>query len=83
MEEKQFNWELPDLPKDPNPRKGQIALVNLQVKVAFEWRTDIVEDIDDNGDSVYTSGWVMRVLPQEVVFNGHEFYSLGYTVTEN
>lgn len=83
MEDKQFNWELPDLPKDPNPRKGMLAQVTLPVKVVFEWRTDIVADVDDNGDVCeYTEGWVMNVLPEQVIFNNQEFLALGFTIPE-
>lgn len=54
---------------------GDIRIVNLPVKVLFEWSDKIVADYDSETDTVleYTSGYVMKVMPnQQFVYRGEE-----------
>ena len=83
-DKKEFNWYQPDRPKITEPTKNMIALVNLPVKVFFEWQAKIAADWDEDGNVLdYVSGYVMKVLPnQGVVFNKHEFMPLGFCVEE-
>jgi hypothetical protein len=41
--------------------------VNLPVQVVFEWSDKIVADYDSETDTIleYTSGYVMKVLPEQ------------------
>ncbi len=69
MEE--FKWEEEQFNKRGKPIAGDIAVVTIPVKVIFEWSDKIIKDHDyPKSDWVeYTSGLVMRVLPQTVVYN--------------
>lgn len=62
----EFNWEVPQL-QQRNVGSGDIRIVNLPVKVVFEWSDKIVADYDSETDTVleYTSGYVMEVLPNQ------------------
>lgn len=69
-----FKWELPEQKEKP-VGDGDIRVVNLPVKVLFEWSDQIVADYDKETDTVleYTSGYLMKVLPeQSFVYCGEE-----------
>lgn len=48
-------------------RKGDIRVVNLPVKVVFDWSDEIIAEYDYETDTVvkYKSGWVMKVLSDQ------------------
>lgn len=72
MEE--FKWKLPEKKERP-VGDNDLRIVNLPVKVIFEWSDKIVADYDSETDTVleYTSGYVMKVLPeQSFVYNNEE-----------
>jgi len=64
MEE--FKWELPKIKERP-VGDGDLRIVNLPVQVVFEWSDKIVADYDSETDTIleYTSGYVMKVLPEQ------------------
>jgi len=64
MEE--FKWELPERKERP-VGDGDLRIVNLPVKVIFQWSDKIVADYDSETDTIleYTSGYVMKVLPEQ------------------
>jgi len=64
MEE--FKWEMPEIKERP-VGDADIRIVNLPVKVIFEWSDKIVADYDSETDTTleYTSGYVMKVLPEQ------------------
>ena len=76
---KEFEWSKRERPIDPNPRQGDYAIVNLPVKVWFDWSDKIVVDYDeDTGETEYASGYVMRVMDrQSFVYIGQERIHLG------
>lgn len=60
------------------PATGDVSIVNLDVKVFFEWSDNIVTDQDEEGNPLeITSGYIMNVLPdQSFIYNGQEFINL-------
>ena len=72
MEE--FKWEL--LEREERPvGDNDLRIVTLPVKAIFEWSDNIVADYDPDTDTVleYTSGYVMKVLPdQSFIYNNEE-----------
>jgi len=75
----EFEWSKRERPVDPNPRQGDYAIVNLPVKVWFDWSDKIVVDYDeDTGETEYASGYVMHIVGnQSFVYNGQERLHLG------
>ena len=74
MENKPFEWhELPQR-KETDPTVGDVRIVELPVKVLFEWSDKIVVDVDENNIPVeFTSGLVMRLLPEQgFVYKGEK-----------
>lgn len=71
-EKKEFQWATSHDFSKPSgdPVTGEIAIVNIPVKVAFVWSDKIVEDVDECGNPVsFRSGYIMEVLPgQSCVF---------------
>lgn len=62
---------------------GDIRIVNLSVKVLFEWSDRIVSDYDSETGKVlvYESGFVMNVLPgQSIPYKGEETVLFANTV---
>lgn len=71
MKQKEINmeeikWELSEQKEIP-VGDGDLRIVNLPVKVIFEWSDKIVADYDCETDTVLkcTSGYVMKVLPNQ------------------
>lgn len=65
MNEK-IKWEMPLHPQGTGISDGDIRIVNLPVKVIFEWSDEIVSDYDkETGHIDYTSGYIMKVLPEQ------------------
>jgi len=82
MKKYQFNEEK----KIPfTPRTGSICMVKLLVEVIFEWSDKIVADHDEeSGETEYTSGWVMQVLPnQRFVHKGEECTLIAQAMKES
>lgn len=82
MEE--FKWELPERKERP-VGEGDLRIVNLPVKVIFEWSDKIVADYDSETDTIleYTSGYVMKVLPeQSFVYKDEESTFIASTFKE-
>ena len=67
----EFKWEVPQLPQHNVVCSGDIRIVNLPVQVPFEWSDKIVADYDSETDTVleYTSGYVMKVMPNQQFVN--------------
>ncbi len=64
--DKEFKWAEMKAPMQGGPITGEIAIVNLPVKVLFEWSDKIVEDVDEENNPVsYKSGYLMRVIPDQ------------------
>lgn len=81
----EFKWETPQFQKQYVIGIGDIRIVNLPVQVVFEWSDKIVADYDSETDTVleYTSGYVMKVLPnQQFVYRGEETVFIAQTVIE-
>lgn len=75
-----FKWS--ELPDSHTPiSEGDLRIVEIPVKVLFEWSDKIVVDHDyPESDWVeYGSGWVMKVLEQSVVYNNQEALPLAST----
>lgn len=84
QEKEAFTWALPEH-KNPPIEDGDLREVKLPVKVLFEWSDKIISDFDyETGRVVgYTSGYIMRVLPdQSFVYKNEESTYLGSTVKE-
>jgi hypothetical protein len=79
-----FYFPAVDISMKPiEPVTGELAIVNLHVNVVFEWSNEIVVDIDDDGNPTeYKSGWLMKVLPQTVVYNGEKRITVAHTMKE-
>lgn len=72
MEE--FKWKLSERKEIP-VKNNDLRIVNLSVKVIFEWSDKIVADYDSETDTVleYISGYIMKVLPeQSFVYNNEK-----------
>jgi len=56
------------------PFNGEIGIVTLPIKVLFEWSDKIVADFDEDTGAVleYTSGFIMKIAPEEVVYKGQD-----------
>lgn len=78
-----FKWnELKDHIQG-NPVEGEIAIVNLPVKVYFEWSDKIVEDVDEFNNPVeFREGLVMKVMPQSFAYKGESRITEAYTTKE-
>jgi len=70
--DKPFEWNKYPYHISPAICAGDIRMVYLPVKVIFEWSDKIVSDHDHpESDWVeYTSGYIMKVFPQTIVYNG-------------
>lgn len=77
---KEFNWAELKTPNKGAPVPGEIAIVNIPVKVVFVWSDRIVDEVDENNNPTsYKEGFVMEVLgPQTVVYNGEKRMTEGY-----
>lgn len=66
---------------------GDVAKVQLPVIVSFHWADDIISDYDEEtGEVEYTSGWVMRLLPEfnkEFVYKGETIHLVANTRPES
>lgn len=81
----EFKWEIPQSPENNKVQDGDLRIVNLPVKVVFEWSDKIVDDYDSETDTIleYKSGYIMKVLPdQKFVFKGESSKFLASTVHE-
>jgi hypothetical protein len=75
MDKEEFKWELTRVKQRNDIQNGDLRIVNLPVKVIFEWSDKIVSDYDSETDTVieYTSGYVMTIMPdQQFVYKGEE-----------
>jgi hypothetical protein len=85
MENKdEFKWGVLQL-QQPNVGSSDIRIVRLPVQVLFEWSDKIVVDYDSETDTVleYTSGYVMKVLPnQQFVYKGEETIFIAQALIE-
>ena len=81
----EFKWEV--LEKKERPVGDcDLRIVNLPVKVIFEWSDKIIADYDPETDTVieYTSGYIMRVLPeQSFVYRDEESVFIASTFRES
>lgn len=73
-----------DISKSP-PRHNELRIVSLPVKVLFEWSDTIVVDYDpETGESEYTSGYIMKVLPgQTFVYHNEPSTLVAQTMKES
>jgi hypothetical protein len=81
---KEFKWEIPERKERPLGDRD-LRIVNLPVKVIFEWSDKIVADYDSETDTIleYTSGYVMKVLPeQSFVYKDEESIFIASTFKE-
>jgi hypothetical protein len=83
-ENKGFNWSDPGVQKQGEPVAGEVAIVNLPVKVVFVWRDDIVEDVDEHNNPVsYRSGYAMEYVDSpNYVYTGQPRTTMWYTNLE-
>lgn len=83
MENKEFKWAEQEVKKQGNPVEGEIAIVNLPVKVYFEWSDKIVEDVDEFNNPVeFREGFIMKVIPQSFAYKGESRITEAYTTKE-
>ena len=71
---KKFKWDLKPITQ-PVISNMDLRIVSLPVKAVFEHSDKIIADYDHETDTVleYTSGYVMKVVPnQEFVYRGEE-----------
>lgn len=57
-----------------NFSNGDVCVVELQVKVRFEWRNDIVVDhgYPEEDWKETKEGCVMHVMPQTIIYKGED-----------
>ena len=69
---------------DGPPVEGEIAIVELPVKVIFEWSDKIVADVDEFDNPVeFKSGYIMRIIGnQSFVYNNEKRQALGFAFKE-
>lgn len=75
-----MKWNKLPKPLKHNPIHGDLALVNLPVKVLFEFTDKIVTEWDEEGHPLeYTDGFVMKVLEgQSFVYTGQDSKRLAH-----
>ena len=81
---KNFKWEMSER-KDKLICDGDLIIVNLPVRAIFELSDKIVADYDSETNTVleHTSGYVMKVLPdQSFVYKGEESTFIASTFKE-
>jgi hypothetical protein len=69
-----YQWNTPQRQQYRVVASGDIRIVTLPVRCVFEWSDEIVADYDEEtGHTEYTSGYVMKVLPnQNFVYKGED-----------
>lgn len=79
-----FKWELPSKPSNAPPVNGEVAIVDIPVKVLFQWSDKIIIDHDEEtGEIEYGEGFVMTVLPdQKFVYDDHPRKTFAFHNTE-
>lgn len=85
MQKDEFTWHQPLLQQHNVVGSGDLRVINLPVKVIFEWSDKIVADYDSETDTIleYTSGYIMKVLPnQSFVYKNEESLFLAHVLTE-
>lgn len=70
--------------KSPPPVPGELATVELPVRVVFEWSDKIVADYDaETGYTEYKSGFIMKPLDgQTFVYKGEDRLTEAYAYFE-
>lgn len=84
MKQEEFKWDLQKTNERPI-MDGDVRIVNLPVKVVFEWSDKIIADYDQETDTVleYTSGYVMKVLAdQSFVYKDEESIFIASSFSE-
>lgn len=84
MAKPEYNFHIEERKQPTQPVVGEMAIVNnINVTVVFKWSDKIVADVDDEGNPVeYTSGFVMEILPQTIIWNKEPFYTIAQTQKE-
>jgi len=79
-----YQWNTLQLQQHSVVGSGDIRVVNLPVRVVFEWSDEIVADYDEEtGYTEYTSGYVMKVLPdQKFVYKGEDSIFIAQAMRE-
>jgi hypothetical protein len=83
-------FEEPKKQENLPPIAGELAIVNLPVKVLMEWSDKILvdEDYDNDGNPIpgsqrYRSGFLMKVLPNQVwVYNNEKRITYAQSMPE-
>lgn len=80
----EFSWNVSQEGDQRPIASGDIRVVQLPLKVWFEWRDDIVADHDEEtGYTEYKSGFVMHILPsQSFVYDNQPTIFIANTVKE-
>lgn len=69
-----FQWHEQAPPiKAPFARYGDVVIAEVPVLALMVWSDKIVEDIDEDGNKEFTSGWVMEIQNQKVVYKNHNY----------
>jgi hypothetical protein len=83
--EHEFKYNLPQRGERSEIEHGDLRVVSLPVEVVFQWSDKIVADFDSETNTVleYTSGYIMKVLPnQEFLFRGEDTTFVAQTLTK-
>ncbi len=67
-----FTWDVPVAP----PREvsdGDVRLVTIETQAVFRFTDKLVSEVDEDGNAIeYTSGWLMHIPEQTIVYRGQE-----------
>jgi len=77
---RKIEWVTPQIPEHHAVKVGDIAIVSLPVKVLFEWSNEIIDDYDDETNTIteYKSGYIMKVFPnQKFIYKDNPIIYLG------
>lgn len=64
-----------------SPVHGDMGIINVPVKVIFEWSDKIIADYDSETDTVleYKEGYIMKVINnQEYVYENQDIIPIGH-----
>ena len=78
---KTFEWFVDD-PVIPPITEGDLRFADVRAQVVMEWSDLIVDDVTEEEEPIYTSGWVMKVMAQQIVYKNHNTYYLSSTKKE-
>ena len=77
-----FKW-FEDEPEAHPITEGDLRFADILARVVFHWSNKIMDDVDEEGNVSYKSGWVMKVPEQTIVYHNHSTYLVAHSKKED